>query len=312
MPDLPSTSKDAVQAMPPHPRRGRGWIARAALFFAVVFFTVIVVFSFVENSLVFFPARYPAGDWKPAGLGFEDAWFQAADGTQLHGWYVPHSNPSAVILFAHGNGGNLTGWAEDMRAIHGRVGASVMIFDYRGYGRSEGSPNEQGILQDARAARAWLAQRAGVDERDIVLMGTSLGGGVMVDLAAHDGARALVLQNTFTSLPEVARFHFGWLPTGMLMRNRLDSAAKIGRFHGPLLQSHGDVDTIVPYTLGKKLFEQANEPKQFVTLGGFHHNDLHSPVYFDVLRHFIHHLPARETKSAPAGEGNWTRPGQPS
>lgn len=301
MPELPSTSTDAVQATLPQRRRGRKWIARAALFLAVVLFTVIVLFSFVENSLVFFPARYPAGDWEPAGLAFEDAWFQAADGTRLHGWYVPHRNPSAVILFAHGNGGNLTGWAEDMRAIHDRVGASVMIFDYRGYGRSEGSPNEQGILQDARAARAWLAERAGVEERDIVLMGTSIGGGVMVDLAARDGARALVLQNTFTSLPEVAKYHFGWLPTGMLMRNRLDSAAKIGRFRGPLLQSHGDVDTIVPYALGKKLFEQANEPKQFVTLGGFNHNDLHSSEYFLVLRQFIENLPVLEAKPAPTG-----------
>ncbi|MBX3413128.1 MAG: alpha/beta hydrolase [Pirellulales bacterium] len=249
------------------------------------------MFSFFENSLVYFPAKYPTGDWNPLGLEFEDAWFEAADGTKLHGWYVPHPSPRAVILFAHGNGGNLTGWAEDLRQIHARAGASVMIFDYRGYGRSAGSPNEVGVLQDARAARAWLAERAGVREQDIVLMGTSLGGGVMVDLAAHDGARALVLQNTFTSLVDVAKFHFGWLPASMLMRNRLDSAAKIGRFHGPLLQSHGDIDTIVPYALGRKLFEQAHEPKQFLTLEGFQHNDLHPPEYFEALGDFLSNLP---------------------
>jgi fermentation-respiration switch protein FrsA (DUF1100 family) len=269
---------------------------RVALFVAFVYLTVVVVFASLENSLVYFPARYPAGDWQPAGLAFEDAWFEAADGTRLHGWYVPHPHPRAVILFAHGNGGNLTGWSPDLRAIHDRVGASVMIFDYRGYGRSEGSPNEAGILQDARAARVWLAERAGVDERDIVLMGTSLGGGVMVELAASDGARALVLQNTFTSLVDVARHHFRWMPVGMLMRHRLASSEKIGHYHGPLLQSHGDVDSIIPYSIGQRLFAQANEPKRFLTLAGFDHNDLHPPAYFDELRAFLDDLPAGSPK----------------
>src|SRR5690606_21254788 len=103
-------------------------------------------------------------------------------------------------------------------------------------GRSEGVPSEQGILADARAARQWLAQRAGVREQDIVLMGESLGGGVMVDLAASDGARALILENTFTSLPDVAAFHYPWLPVRTLMRTRFDSLSKIGNYHGPLLQ----------------------------------------------------------------------------
>ena len=101
-----------------------------------------------------------------------------------------------------------------------------MTFDFRGYGRSEGTPNEQGILQDARAARAWLARRTGMAERDIILFGRSLGGAVAVDLAAADGARALVLVSTFTSLPDVARYHVPWLPASMIMTQRLDSLAK--------------------------------------------------------------------------------------
>lgn len=301
----PSGTIAARGTAPSRPSNWRRILARLGLLAAVVYLTVVVVFSFLENSLVFFPARYPTGDWEPARLAFEDAWFEAVDGTRLHGWYVPHPRPSAVILFAHGNGGNLTGWAPDLRAIHERVGASVMIFDYRGYGRSEGSPNETGILKDARAARAWLARRAGIDEREIVLLGTSLGGGVMVDLAANDGARALVLQNTFTSLVEVARYHFRWLPT-LLMRNRLDSAAKIGRYHGPLLQSHGDVDSIVPYSIGRRLFELANEPKRFITLTGSDHNDLHPPEYFEALREFLI-LNAKPTVRPASVEGNAMR-----
>ena len=141
----------------------------------------------LEKSLVFAPSRYPEGNWQPAGLVFEDAWFAAADGTRLHGWFVPHAQPRAVVLFCHGNGGNVALWADVLRNLHDRMGVTAMGFDYRGYGRSEGTPSEAGVLADARAARAWLARRTGIAEDRIVLMGRSLGGAVAVDLAT-DGA----------------------------------------------------------------------------------------------------------------------------
>jgi hypothetical protein len=206
---------------------------------------------------------------------------------RLHGWFVPHDRPLATILFCNGNAGNITDRADVVRLLHDRVGAAVLIFDYRGYGRSEGRPDEPGILADARAARAWLALRCGIPEREIVLMGESLGGGVAVDLAARDGAKALVLQNTFSSLPDAAAYHFPWVPVHWLMRTRFDSAAKIGHYHGPLLQCHGDVDRTVPYGLGQKLFEAANQPKQFITHHGLDHNDCMPLGYFDALRGFL-------------------------
>jgi uncharacterized protein len=156
----------------------------------------------IEKSLVFAPSPYPAGDWQPAGLAFEDAFFTAADGSRLHGWYVPHTQPRAVVLFCHGNAGNVALWADVLRILHDRMGVTAMGFDYRGYGRSEGTPSETGVLADGRAARTWLAHRAGIPEKQVVLMGRSLGGAVAVDLAA-DGARGLVLESTFTSMPEV-------------------------------------------------------------------------------------------------------------
>jgi uncharacterized protein len=247
----------------------------------------LVALMFAEESLVFFPLRYPAGPWDAPTLAPEDAWFQAADGTRLHGWYVAHEHPLAVLLFCHGNAGNIAVRAEILQILRDQVGASVLIFDYRGYGRSEGSPNERGVLQDARAARAWLAQRAAIPEAQIVVMGESLGGAVAVDLAAKDGAKALVLQSTFTSAPDVAAHHFPWLPVRWLMRNRFDSLQKIAAYHGPLLQSHGNADTIVPYALGQRLFATANEPKQFLTLPGMDHNDLPPPDYFAALRQFL-------------------------
>jgi fermentation-respiration switch protein FrsA (DUF1100 family) len=239
-----------------------------------------------ENQFLFFPERYPFGDWDPEGLAIEDAQFTAADGARLHGWFVPHPAPVATILFAHGNGGNLTFWGDDLRWLHHEVGAEVLIFDYRGFGRSLGSPNEAGAYADARAGRRWLAERTGKPEASIVLLGCSLGGAVMVELAASDGARGLVLQNTFTSVPDVARKHMPWLPVGLL-RQRFDSLGKIRGYHGPLLQSHAMCDTIVPYGLGEQLFAQANEPKQFLSLAGADHNDPLPEFYWPVLRRFL-------------------------
>jgi fermentation-respiration switch protein FrsA (DUF1100 family) len=181
----------------------------------------------LERKLVYYPLRYPQGNWQPKGLDYEDVEFAAADGTRLHGWFVPHQAPRAVALFMHGNGGNVTGLAESLWLLNQRHAVAVMAFDYRGYGKSEGTPHEWGLLEDARAARAWLAQRCGVAERDIVLMGRSLGGGVAVDLAAQDGARGLVLASTFTSLPDAAAEHAPWASPRLLMSNRYDSLAKI-------------------------------------------------------------------------------------
>ena len=213
-------------------------------------------------------------------MDFEDAWFEASDGTRLHGWYVGHPKPLATVLFCHGNAGNVTHRNEVLRGLRNVSGASVLVFDYRGYGRSEGSPDEKGLLADARAARTWLAQRTGNPENQIVLMGESLGGAVAVDLAAEEGARGLVLENTFTSLPDAAAYHMPWLPLRLVMRTRFNSAEKIGRYQGPLLQSHGDCDTIVPYALGRRLFERANEPKEFLTIPGGDHNDVRSEAYY--------------------------------
>lgn len=255
---------------------------------AAVYLGVLILMMALEKSLVFFPVKYPEGEWSPPGLVFEDAWFKAADGTKLHGWYVPCDRPRAHLVYAHGNAGNLSHRWPNLKLFRDRLDVDVLIFDYRGYGRSEGDPSEAGIVADAEAARAWLAEKVGVGESDVVLYGESLGGGVMVDLASRLAPRGLILESTFPSLPDVAAHHYPIFPVRLLMRTRLDSASKIGRYHGPLLQGHGDVDSIIPYSLGQQLFVLANEPKRFVTLAGHDHNDPIPDEWIAAMDEFLH------------------------
>jgi uncharacterized protein len=265
-------------------------VLRILLLVAAIYLLIIIVMMFLEESLLYFPVKYPEGNWSPPGLALEDASFEAADGTRLHGWFMPHDHPRAVVLFAHGNAGNITHRADLYYALH-RLGVAVLAFDYRGYGRSSGKPTETGIIADARAARTWLAKRMKIPESDIVLMGESLGGAVAVQLAAEAPARGLVLENTFSSAPDVAAFHYAWLPVKQLMRTRFDSAAAIGKYHGPLLQVHGDADTIVPIRFGHKLFDAAGEPKQFVVIAGGDHNDPRTRQFYEALDRFLDTLP---------------------
>jgi fermentation-respiration switch protein FrsA (DUF1100 family) len=201
---------------------------------------------------------------------------------------LEHDQPRAHLLFMHGNAGNLTHRAHVVQRLRHALDSTVMIFDYRGYGQSEGRPDEAGILADARAARAWLAKRIGIDERDVVLIGRSLGGGVAVDLAAEKGARALILENTFTSLPDVAAHHYPFLPVRSLMRTRLDSLSKIANYEGPLIQSHGTEDEVIPLELGQRLFDAApGATKRFIPLQGLQHNDDHPASYYAQLNDFL-------------------------
>jgi uncharacterized protein len=250
---------------------------------------LLLCIKMLEDKFLFFPSKYPQGDWKPASLEFEDVYFQAEDGTKLHGWWCPCKDARAIVLHVHGNAGHLAHRAGMMRDYQRQLQVSTFIFDYRGYGRSEGSPTIAGVLQDARAARAWLAKKAGTAESKIVLTGQSLGAAIAVELAADGGARGLVLENAFSSLKDVAAYHYG--PLSWMASGKLNSVASIPKYKGPLLISHGDADTIVPYALGRKLFDAANEPKEWVGIPGGDHNDPPSETYWKRLDAFIGSLP---------------------
>ncbi len=259
----------------------------------LVYLGFLLVMMWLEETFIFIPSKYPAGNWDTPGIAVEDAWFETPDGVRLHGWYVEHSDPQAVILFSHGNAGNVTHRAGVLDAITRRAAASVLVYDYRGYGRSEGRPNEPGVYADARAARAWLAERAGVEPERIVQMGESLGAAVAVELAVADGARALVLDSAFTSAPDMAAVHYPFVPARLLMRNRFDSLAKIDDYRGPLLQFHGTADRIVPFELGRRLFDAAEraQPKRFEAMQGLDHNAPRPTPYYDALGEFLSRIP---------------------
>lgn len=245
----------------------------------------------VVDRLLFFPTKFPDGDWNPEGLRFEDVVFKSEDGTTLHGWYCPADNPRGVVLMAHGNAGHVASRANWLRYLQTKMELSVFLFDYRGYGQSEGTPTVEGVIQDAMAARAKLRELASIKDSEMILMGESLGGAVVTQLAADSAPRALILQSTFSSLREVAAIHFSHLSV-LVPKTKLDSVDAIASYQGPLLQSHGDQDRTIPFSLGEKLFNAANEPKTFVTIEGADHNNWLTDKYLEELNRFLDGLPA--------------------
>lgn len=225
-----------------------------------------------------------------------DASFTADDGVKLHGLCFDHPDPRAVALFCHGNAGSVAMWGVVGRQLRDHHQMTVLVFDYRGYGKSQGTPTEDGILRDGRAARKWLADHADVNSSDILLIGRSLGGAVAVDLAADGGARGLVLESTFSSLPDVAATHAPWLMPHLNMTQRLNSKSKIASYRGPLLQCHGDADRLIPIALAQKLHAAASEPKRFVVIPGAGHNDEPSKAFDEALDQFIQNLPPIKAK----------------
>jgi uncharacterized protein len=245
-----------------------------------------------ERYGIFQPAKYPKGDWLPTAVLVQDAEFAAQDGTKLHGWYVRHAQPKGHALLLHGNAGNVTLLAETLRVLNRRHNLAVLALDYRGFGKSEGAPSEQGLYQDARAARKWLAAKEGIAESDVILMGVSIGGAVAIDLAANDGARGLVVSNTFASLPAAAQHLWPLVPMNLILSTRMNSLAKIKEYRGPLLISHGDADEIVPFAQGQALYDASpSANKRLFTVPGGKHNDPQPEEYRVALDEFLNQLP---------------------
>lgn len=226
------------------------------------------------NSLLYFPSRVLEQTPAEAGLRYTDVAFETEDGERLHAWWIPTPKPSALahVLHLHGNAGNISSRVDEAKLL-AEAGLDVFLFDYRGYGRSTGSPDEEGTYRDARAARAALLRQKGVDPARVLYLGESLGGAVGLALALESPPRGLVLRSTFTSVKDMARLHYPIVP-GFMVVDAYPGLARIARLRAPVLVIHGDRDDIVPLSHGEALFAAAPGPKAMRVFPGLGHNDL--------------------------------------
>jgi fermentation-respiration switch protein FrsA (DUF1100 family) len=246
------------------------WLA-AALCAAVWIATIM--WSSVVNALLYFPTRVLDGTPASVGLAYADLEIPTTDGQRLHGWWIPspRRRVAAHVLFFHGNGGNISHRLVQARAL-ADAGLDVLLFDYRGYGRSTGSPDEAGTYRDARAARATLLAQPGIDAHAIVYLGESLGGAVATELALAEPPAGLVLQSAFASVREMARLHYPVIPSA-LVPDAYPTLERIARVRCPVLILHGDRDDIVPLGHGQSLFAAAGAGTRLDVVRGAGHND---------------------------------------
>jgi fermentation-respiration switch protein FrsA (DUF1100 family) len=232
----------------------------------LVFAGVIFVF---QSHYVYYPEGELIADPSIIGLEFESVHFEAEDGVKLHGWFIPADDAKGVVLFCHGNAGNISHRLDSIKIFH-RLGLDVFIFDYRGYGQSEGSPTEEGTYQDAEAAWRYLTETRQVEPSQVIIFGRSLGGAVAAWLAQSHQPGALILESTFTSLPEAAASHYPYLPLRFLLRFQYPTAEYLARIDCPVLIVHSRNDEIMPFSHGQRLFEMAGEPKEWLEISGTH------------------------------------------
>jgi fermentation-respiration switch protein FrsA (DUF1100 family) len=234
------------------------------------------------------PGRELVATPAAAGLAYQDVTIVTADNVRLHGWFVPAAQTGRTVLFFHGNAGNISHRLESLQIFH-RLGLATLIIDYRGYGRSEGSPSEVGLYQDAEAAWRYLTEHQGIPAREIVVFGRSLGGAVAAWLAARYAVGALIVESSFTSVPDRAAELYPWLPVRLLSRMNYDTRASLTRVTSPVLIIHSPDDEVIPFQHGQRLLDAASEPKQWLVISGDHNSGfLQSGKYYeDGVREFL-------------------------
>ena len=244
-----------------------------------------------EHRIIYHPHKYPEGNWNSSSssVSREDVHFTASDGVRLHGWYIPSAGAKATLLWFHGNAGNITHRLGNIEMLK-PLNLNIFIFDYRGYGKSEGEPDEKGIYSDSQAAYDWLVKVKNILPGEIILFGRSLGGICAVEVASGNPAAGLILESVFPSAGKMAEKIFPVLPLGGAIKSRFDAISKVPDLKLPKLFIHGTQDEIVPYKLGRELFSVAADPKEFYDIQGAGHNDtflIGGAGYFNALGQFI-------------------------
>lgn len=245
------------------------YISLCVAVIASVYLCLLVAIHFFQERLVYLPDKDLLSTPHEIGLKFEAISFHSLDGIQLYGWFIPSGEERAVILFCHGNSGNISHRLGIMK-LYNRLHLSTFIFDYRGFGYSKGTPSEEGTYKDAEAAWNFLVNERKVAANRIIIVGESLGGAVAARLASRKRPAALILESAFTSLPEVASQIYPFLPMGLLLRFKYAASDYLGNVKCPVLVVHSCDDRKVPYSQGCLLYDRAQGAKEFLEIRGDH------------------------------------------
>jgi len=255
---------------------------------AAVYVGICILLFFRQSRMIYFPLAAVMQKPSDAGLAYESVDLVTADNVRLAGWYVPCALARGTVLMCHGNGGNIGDRLHPIGLFH-ELGLNVLIFDYRGYGASAGRPSEKGTYQDAYAAWQHLIGKLRTPPDKIIVFGRSLGGAVAADLAERTTPAALILEATFTSIPDLGARLYPWLPIRLLSRYRYNTLSRLERIRCPVLIAHSREDEMVPFEQGRRLFAAACAPKTFFELTGDHNEGeaLTPPAYRQALDTFL-------------------------
>lgn len=257
-----------------------------------VYAGMLLLLRLFENGLIFFP-QIPGrltGDWNPHDLNKEDVWLQTSDGVKLHAWWISGAGAEFTFVAFHGNAANIANRADTYAFLRG-LPVNVLAVEYRGYGKSGGSPSESGIYLDAQAAHDYLTGQRGIAPEQIVAYGQSLGTAVAADLAVHRKVGAVILEAPFPSARALARRVYFFLPgLTLVMKSRFDTSKNLQAAAVPVLVAHCRQDPVIPFAMGEAVFESAPEPKQFFPLNGYCHEEVSlvgPEAYARALKEFL-------------------------
>lgn len=250
---------------------GKFWSTIGVVFFSgiLMYIGILILLFFLQSRLIYYPMKGINVTPQSIGLSYESISLITKDWVTITGWFVPALNPKGVILFCHGNGGNISHRLQSLQIFY-QLGLSTFIFDYRGYGKSDGKPTELGTYHDAEVAWDYLVETRKINPEKIIILGRSLGGAVAAYLAQKHPPKALILESTFPSIHEVANSLYPFIPARLLLRFHYPTLEYSQKVSCPILVVHSREDDLIPYSLGRQLFEGINVPKEFLEISGDH------------------------------------------
>jgi uncharacterized protein len=264
------------------------------MFHSLIFILITVwillslLIYFYQPKLIYFPHKEIEATPDLISLEYEELTLTTSDGVELNAWWIPNPDTRATLIFFHGNAGNISHRLDSIDIFY-KLGLSVLIIDYRGYGKSTGTPSEQGTYIDAETAWTYLTKEKNISSDNIIIFGRSLGGAVAIWLAEKYSSAALIVESSFTSIADIGKHYYPYLPTSLLVRIKYPSKNRISNIKSPVLIIHSTNDEIIPYQYGQQLFEAAKEPKTLLNISGGHNDGFvtSGDKYINGIEHFI-------------------------